>query len=979
MIHKLIILPALVFSFYVFFFGANLAIAQTCGGGITCYQSCSTVCSLPCSSNPAICCGTTSLNCTGLTTNVGCVGATCSFVGNQGICDQNGIVSSGNCYVIPPSTPTPPGPTPPPSGWGACGSCAGCPGGNNTQCRTDPGGACVWDPSGCGGGGGGGCSMEWQSFPPLAVVGQSTYIRAFSRGTLSNWTQGMTANGTNIAIPALGATIEGRFTPSRPITHTIRAWTELDWLNPQTRCEGSRLLYVQPANLPVEAWLTFNGSTGDVYVPQGSTGSLKWDSYNASSCTRSWTTGSAAGFGLQSSSAINSTTVFSVTCTNTIGGSATASVRVIPQSTTPPSVILTANNQSPLLTISAPTTVTLRWTSRNATSCTASGNWSGAKTPVANGSESQGSVGSSQSYTLTCTGPGGTVSSTVNVFRMGPTPTPTVAPPTLPVVDLRANNSQGPLSISSGSTATLSWTIGGNVTSCSATGSWAGSKSTSGGTELTSVINSNRSYTLTCTGPGGTGSDTVDVNVTGLPPLPSISISASPNTLPAGGGNSTLTWTSTNSTSCSPSLGWSGAISVSGSRLISGITSSTNFGISCTGPGGTANSSAGVIVSGVGQCSPAAPRDPAEPLCAPNPPTQNGSITWTWPVVPLATEYLFQVVDDTTGNIISGTLTGWQNGQSYFYCRPNTSDICSITTDLSPGRYRSQIQARNLGTGGCNVSAVATYPSPPTPGIEVATCSATAWWQVRGSDIVSQGNIQSRIPASCVGPVCISRLIASSVSGSNDGGVLLRGNVLDIGAGSVSANNWDAEISLLGRQPRYADFVTLIPSSVTVSDPGANPSSSAITSPPGSSLSGGYYWLRRSGDVRISQPVVIPSGTRVILFVDGVANIDEDISFANIDNSFFMIVARNGIRVGTNPDTIQGIFYTEGGFDSGTGSNPLAVTGSTTALGGVSLGRDLGVANRTSPAEVFTLSPELLLNYPQTLTFKRPLWQEVAP
>jgi hypothetical protein len=807
------------------FFWNNFVQAQTCGGGITCYQSCRNDCTLACSFDPTRCCGTSSLVCTGLTSNVGCVGATCSFVGNQGICDPNGIVSANNCFVIPPPTPTPPGATPPPSGWGACGSCAGCPGGNNTQCRTDPGGACVWDPSGCGS----------SATPPP---------------------QWETCNA---------------FLPS-------------------------------PSNLSLNV-----GQTGNISIR------LKQGSF------------SRLAIGLSSGA-------------NTISN-------VLPRNFGGSSLVLDNRYEYRSTTATALSPGINRWT-----------------VYLYDTFAGYEIMRCSKSFNV--------------IVSALSTPVPT-APPPAPVVDIQANSSQGPLSVVSGTSVNLSWTASG-ATSCVASGGWSGSKTASGGSESSSPITSSRTFSLSCTGPGGTTTDSVTCNLQGPPAAPVVTLSAAPSTLPAGGGNSVLTWTSTNSTSCTATGGWSGSKSLNGSESRNGIATDSTFTLTCTGPGGTSSASTTVTVAGVGQCSPAAPRDPATPVCAPNPPVQNGSITWTWPVVPLATEYFFQVVDDTTGNLIAGTQTGWQNGQTFFNCRPNTVDICSIETDLPPGRYRSQIQARNLGPGGCNVSAVATYPNPPAPGIEVDTCNATAWWQVRGSDVVSQGNIQSRIPVSCVGPACIARLIASSTSGSS-GGVLLRGSVVDTGAGFVSDSNWDAQISLLGRQPRYADFVSLIPTSVTVSDPGANPSASAITSPPGSSLSGGYYWLRRSGDVRISQAVNIPSGTRVVLFVDGVANIDEDISFANIDNSFFMIVARNGIRVGTNPDTIQGIFYTEGGFDSGTGSNPLQVTGSTTALGGVTLGRDLGIGNRTSPAEVFSLSPELLLNYPQTLTFKRPLWQEVAP
>lgn len=52
-------------------------------------------------------------------------------------------------------------------------------------------------------------------------------------------------------------------------------------------------------------------------------------------------------------------------------------------------------------------TPTLTWSSTNATACTASGAWSGAK-PVT-GTALQSAVVKSASYTLTCTGPGGSV------------------------------------------------------------------------------------------------------------------------------------------------------------------------------------------------------------------------------------------------------------------------------------------------------------------------------------------------------------------------------------------------------------------------------------------------------------------------------------------------------------------------------------------------------------------------------------------
>ncbi|HEX9812616.1 MAG TPA: hypothetical protein VGA88_11085, partial [Burkholderiales bacterium] len=74
----------------------------------------------------------------------------------------------------------------------------------------------------------------------------------------------------------------------------------------------------------------------------------------------------------------------------------------------------------PTLTFSVdPTSVaggassTLTWSSTNATACTASGAWSGAK--AASGSEPTGALNVTSTYSLTCTGPGGSVSRNATV------------------------------------------------------------------------------------------------------------------------------------------------------------------------------------------------------------------------------------------------------------------------------------------------------------------------------------------------------------------------------------------------------------------------------------------------------------------------------------------------------------------------------------------------------------------------------------
>ena len=63
--------------------------------------------------------------------------------------------------------------------------------------------------------------------------------------------------------------------------------------------------------------------------------------------------------------------------------------------------------------VTAGATANLRWNAPSATACTASGGWSGAK--ATSGSQSTGALSATTSFTLTCSGPGGTASDTMTV------------------------------------------------------------------------------------------------------------------------------------------------------------------------------------------------------------------------------------------------------------------------------------------------------------------------------------------------------------------------------------------------------------------------------------------------------------------------------------------------------------------------------------------------------------------------------------
>ncbi|KKP77881.1 MAG: hypothetical protein UR77_C0011G0003 [Candidatus Nomurabacteria bacterium GW2011_GWC2_35_35] len=227
---------------------------------------------------------------------------------------------------------------------------------------------------------------------------------------------------------------------------------------------------------------------------------------------------------------------------------------------------------SPTVTISAsPTSVayngssTLTWSSTNATSCTAS----------------TGNLTASKTYTLTCTGPGG------NSAPASATVTVGVSAPTVTI-------SASPTSVAYNGSSTLTWSST-NATSCTASGDWSGAKAISG-TQSTGALTASKTYTLTCTGPGGISAPASATVIVGAQP-PIVSIFASPSSIDYNQ-NSIITWESTYATSCTATGDWSGAKAIGGphSQSTGNLTSSKTYVLTCTGAGGNTSNSTTVTV-----------------------------------------------------------------------------------------------------------------------------------------------------------------------------------------------------------------------------------------------------------------------------------------------------------------------------------------------------------------------------------------------
>lgn len=207
--------------------------------------------------------------------------------------------------------------------------------------------------------------------------------------------------------------------------------------------------------------------------------------------------------------------------------------------------------------------VTLAWTASATTGCVSSeSNVAGGSFGGSGGTANQPAAGSatvtptaegSFTYTIQCSGDGGTAYANVTV---------TVAPPPIPkptvTVTIPAQNASFPL----GGQAAISWQSTG-ATACtgSASSIFAGyfattntfdsTVTTSGTTYVFPTGTGNHTYTVTCTGLGGSGSGIASVNVLAIPGAPSITISApAPGASVVLGQSVTVTWQAPTANTC---------------------------------------------------------------------------------------------------------------------------------------------------------------------------------------------------------------------------------------------------------------------------------------------------------------------------------------------------------------------------------------------------------------------------------------------
>lgn len=291
------------------------------------------------------------------------------------------------------------------------------------------------------------------------------------------------------------------------------------------------------------------------------------------------------------------------------------------------------------------------------------------------------------------------------------------APPTPISVDIRANDLQGPITVSRGTSVTLKWAASGSPTSCTGSGAWSGAKNPPAGGDQSVNVFSSGTYTITCQKAGvSQASDSVTVNVVSSQALACAPTSQSTQvnqnvTLNASGGTGTYQWSGGGTPANGSGSSFTTRFSSRGAKSV-GVSSGSGIDI-CT-----------VNVSGAGNDEepipppiPPPPSSTPTPTPSPSPPIDECTNPWIQ-CVPASCEVEAEFGDricfDTHEVLM---IPGW--GGVNLSC-PSGSTCGPTTWDGPLGCERPWSR--------CVPPPVPPSPPPPPPALDAAASFVPSSW-----------------------------------------------------------------------------------------------------------------------------------------------------------------------------------------------------------------------------------------------------------
>lgn len=440
---------------------------------------------------------------------------------------------------------------------------------------------------------------------------------------------------------------------------------------------GVALSFTQPTTITISVSPSNNGDTLNIYRAESLTGPWLTTGLSATTCVVS---GGLCQFDTTLASQFAATRL-----------KPTVSISASPIS------VITGNSSA------------LTWASTNATSCTASGGWSGTKT--LSGTQTLLNLTTNQTYTLTCSGrsKGGSATQSASVTVTG-TPADTTAP-SAPTALAGTATSQTQIN--------LTWTASTDAVGVTGyrvfrNGTQIASPTTNSYSDASLIASTAYTYTVKAIDAAANLSlASNSVSITTLAPVPTVTISASPTSVTSGSG-STITWSSTNATTCTASGAWNGTKATSGTQSFTNLSTSQTYTLQCTGTGGSATQSASVTIT--------APVDTTPPSVTIIAPTVNLAAGTTQTTLSATTNENATCRYSTTASFAfsAGTLFTTTGALSH------STALSPLTNGTSYTYYVKCSDASNNISGNASVTFSVASPADTTAPTVPTGLSATA-------------------------------------------------------------------------------------------------------------------------------------------------------------------------------------------------------------------------------------------------------------
>lgn len=339
---------------------------------------------------------------------------------------------------------------------------------------------------------------------------------------------------------------------------------------------------------------------------------------------------------------------------------------------------------------------------------------------------------------------------------------------------------------------------------------------------------------------------------------------------------------------------------------------------------------------------------------------------------------------------------------------PWIHDTPNPMTTNSLGRYTAQVYSTNptsqytvsfsglpgnyepVPTLVCDTGYTATVTAPPPSCLtqsplcsgSIATLSFgftrvfNGWWQAQGGSVHGETGVVSDIPTTV--PAADKFLILEDLNGRT--GFLSHLGTANFGTGQVSPNFWEKTSGYRGPVYDYAFFHQAFNSYPTTA---LNPDTMPTAYNDGGR---GYEIYRVSGG--INNFSFSPTGTQKVIFeVSGNVNVVAPIDVPN--GAFLAIIAGGTITYEYNVNSAEGWYIgrnltfpckdTDGTPGCDKDDTQFTGTGTFAGWNGISMGRNLGDLNNTTPAEKFIYSLTLYDNAPEPMKSRSKTFKPFIP